>query len=82
MSQVTLATHLHEAQTFISKCERGERRLDFIEVRNWCHALGVNMTAFLERFDANLASDSSKSRIVGKRPRKTVRIAKEQTERD
>ncbi len=34
LSQVQLAKMLGETQTFVSKCERGERRLDVIETPN------------------------------------------------
>ena len=59
MSQLALATCLQATQTFVSKCERGERRLDFIEMRIWCRALGFEMPVFLERFEASLASNGS-----------------------
>lgn len=75
MSQVMLATHLRETQTFISKCERGERRLDIIELRTWCNALNVDLPAFLHLLNANLASDISKLGRSRKRPVKSIRIS-------
>ena len=39
ISQVQLAERLDETQVFVSKCERGERRLDIIETMRWCQAL-------------------------------------------
>lgn len=56
LSQVSLASKLSETQTFVSKCERGERRLDVIELRTWCHALGVTLPLFLEQLDKELMS--------------------------
>lgn len=41
VTQEELATRLDETQTFISKCERGERRIDVIELRKFCEALGI-----------------------------------------
>jgi transcriptional regulator with XRE-family HTH domain len=59
MSQIQLAIHLEETQTFVSKCERGERRIDFIELRTWCCALGVSVSVFLERLEEVLAADDA-----------------------
>jgi ribosome-binding protein aMBF1 (putative translation factor) len=33
LSQVELATRIDEMQSFVSECERGERRLDVMELR-------------------------------------------------
>ena len=41
VSQVELAQRLGNTQTFVSKCERGERRLDAVELVEFCDALGV-----------------------------------------
>ena len=51
LSQVELATALNVTQSFVSKCERGERRLDVVELRAWCKALGISFLAFLAQFD-------------------------------
>lgn len=52
LTQVALAAKLNETQTFVSKCERGERRLDVVELREWCHALGVELHEFMKQFDS------------------------------
>lgn len=54
ITQVELADRLQATQSFVSKCERGERRLDFVEARAWCSALGVPLRDFVQRFDENL----------------------------
>lgn len=46
VTQVDLAERLGTTQTVISKCERGERRVDVIELREWCLALGVGLDEF------------------------------------
>ncbi|MGI8548533.1 MAG: helix-turn-helix domain-containing protein [Gemmatimonadaceae bacterium] len=51
LTQAELAGRLGTTQSFISKCERGERRLDIVELRAWCKALTVSFTAFALRFD-------------------------------
>lgn len=41
VSQVELAERLGNTQTFVSKCERGERRIDAVELVEFSEALGV-----------------------------------------
>lgn len=41
VSQVELANRLGNTQTFVSKCERGERRIDLVEFVEIAEALGV-----------------------------------------
>jgi transcriptional regulator with XRE-family HTH domain len=51
MTQRRLAANLKTTQSLISKCERGERRLDVVELRSWCQALGIPLSTFLRRFE-------------------------------
>lgn len=51
ITQEEIAARLDETQSFISKCERGERRLDILELRAWCLALGISFTEFVIRLD-------------------------------
>jgi len=46
ITQVDLAKRIGETQSFVSKCERGERRLDIIEVRAFCQAMGMKLAVF------------------------------------
>lgn len=48
VTQAQLASRLDETQTFVSKCERGERRLDIVETQTWLAALGVSFVGFAE----------------------------------
>ena len=66
LTQVALADRLGETQSFVSKCERGERRLDIVEVRAFCQAFGVSLTAFAGQLDRTL---TNASRLTAKRPR-------------
>jgi ribosome-binding protein aMBF1 (putative translation factor) len=47
LTQTQLAQKIGETQTFISKCERGERRVDVVELRTFCHAFGLNLKEFV-----------------------------------
>lgn len=49
ITQLELADKLGETQSFVSKCERGERRLDVVELRRWCEALGVSFEEFAKK---------------------------------
>jgi ribosome-binding protein aMBF1 (putative translation factor) len=51
LSQVELATRIDETQSFVSKCERGERRLDVMELREFCKALGISLPSFVEALE-------------------------------
>ena len=39
--QLELAERIGEHQTFVSKCERGIRRVDIVELKRWTDALGI-----------------------------------------
>lgn len=52
ITQEHLAEKLGTTQTVISKCERGERRLDVIELRAWCRALGIEFEEFASLLEA------------------------------
>lgn len=42
-------------QSFVSKYETGERRLDVIEVRTLCNHFGITLPAFIKELEARLA---------------------------
>lgn len=50
LRQVDLAANLNEPQSFVSKYESGERRLEFVEVIEICSALGITLGEFVRRF--------------------------------
>lgn len=53
VTQVRLAESLETTQVFVSKVERGDRRLDVIELRRWCHALDIKLDEFARLLDAS-----------------------------
>lgn len=55
LTQIELAEKLDASQSFVSKCERGERRLDVIELRLWCAALGVSLSEFVTSLEQAIA---------------------------
>ncbi|SDI90382.1 Helix-turn-helix domain-containing protein [Frankineae bacterium MT45] len=52
LRQVDVAERLGVPQSFVSKYETGERRLDLIELRQVCTALDMSLTEFVQRFDS------------------------------
>lgn len=59
LTQKQLAKRLGVTQSFVSKCERGERRLDVVELRAFCAAIGIAFTAFARQFDKALFEKAS-----------------------
>jgi hypothetical protein len=41
-------------QSFVSKYEAGARRLDLLELKRVCDAIGIELTEFVRRFEAAL----------------------------
>jgi len=50
LTQVQLAEELGRPQSFISKYERGERRLDFSEFMELADVLGIDTNAFITAY--------------------------------
>ncbi|WP_445147258.1 helix-turn-helix domain-containing protein [Dyella sp. Tek66A03] len=50
ITQLALAESLGNTQTFISKVERGERRIDAVEFAELCEALGEDPKAVFQSF--------------------------------
>lgn len=52
LSQSELAARLHRPQSFVSKYESAERRVDFAEAVEILRAIGADPVAFMRRFAA------------------------------
>jgi ribosome-binding protein aMBF1 (putative translation factor) len=55
LTQVQLAKKLKLTQSFVSKIERGDRRLDVVQLRTVCKVLGVSLGEFVKELEAELA---------------------------
>jgi transcriptional regulator with XRE-family HTH domain len=51
LTQAQLATRLSRPQSFVSKYERGERRLDVVEFLEVARAIGVDVIPFIRQLD-------------------------------
>jgi len=56
ITQVELARELGETQSSISKIERGDRRLDVIELRAICQVIRTTLPEFISELERRLAS--------------------------
>lgn len=54
LRQVDLAENLAQPQSFVSKYESGERRLDVLELRQICGVLGISLEEFVRRLEDSL----------------------------
>lgn len=54
LTQEQIAAEMGVTQTFISKCERGERRMDLLEVRDYCKAMRVPFEKFVADLERKL----------------------------
>lgn len=55
LTQVQVAKRIRETQTFVSKCERGERRIDIRELRAFCRAFGITLKQFVTAYERALS---------------------------
>ncbi len=51
LTQVELSKALGRPQSYVSKYENGERKLDYVEIREICQVLGISMQKFNKRYE-------------------------------
>lgn len=51
LSQRELAERLNRSQSFVSKFETGEIRLDLLELHQLCEVVGISLQEFVRRFE-------------------------------
>jgi len=64
LRQVDVAERLNEPQSFVSKYESGERRLDIVELRQVCAALEVPFIEFIQEFEHSSKPSARRSRVT------------------
>ena len=60
VTQVELARKLKVHQSFVSKIELGERRVDLVELGRICDVLGLSLTAFVESYENAIPKQQTK----------------------
>jgi transcriptional regulator with XRE-family HTH domain len=63
LRQIDVAKRLREPQPFVSRYESGEQRLDLLELREVCRAIGIDLKDFVREFE----------KVEGSRGRKAKR---------
>lgn len=61
-TQHQLAQKLGVTQSAVSKVEMGEQRIDLIQLREWCEALDIKLTDFVEHLERHLHEKSRGSK--------------------
>ena len=51
LTQEEVAKSLQQTQSFVSKCERGERRIDVVELFKFCQAIGISFSDFTQQLE-------------------------------
>jgi transcriptional regulator with XRE-family HTH domain len=54
LTQTDVAQRLGQPQSFVSKYESGERRLDILELREVCQAIRIPLPEFIRRLEQAL----------------------------
>jgi transcriptional regulator with XRE-family HTH domain len=54
LTQVDLAALIERDQAYVSRYESGQRRLDVLEVREICQAIGITLEEFVKRLEKAL----------------------------
>lgn len=57
VTQADLALRLKKPQSFVSKYENGERRLDIVELYEICSALNISLNGFNDVFEELIKTD-------------------------
>jgi transcriptional regulator with XRE-family HTH domain len=53
LTQLQLAHILHQTQSYVSKYEAGEQRLDLYELHQICNAVGTPLNVLVEKYLAS-----------------------------
>lgn len=58
ITQRELASRINKTQTYVSKVETGERRIDLVETAEWCVALGITFRRIMPQSISGVIGDS------------------------
>ena len=58
LTQVQLAKTLKQSQSFVSKIERGDRRIDILQLRTLCQIYGTTLSDFVNLLEKELGTQT------------------------
>jgi transcriptional regulator with XRE-family HTH domain len=58
LTQTEVAQRLGSSQSFVSDVESGSRRLDLVQLRDYCAVLKVTLTALVKRFEVQVRANA------------------------
>ncbi len=58
-TQIELAALIGQSQSFVTKAEKGDRRLDLVQLRTLLKTFGISMTEFVRRWEREITKDQS-----------------------
>jgi transcriptional regulator with XRE-family HTH domain len=61
LTQVELAARLRHTQGWVSAVERGDSRLDLLQVHDWCRVCGLTMEELGRMVDEAVAKEKARS---------------------
>lgn len=67
MVQTTLAERLGRTQTYVSNVELGIRRLDLVELRDYCVGLQIDLQEFIAQWETRIQRTTKARRRPAKR---------------
>lgn len=59
MTQQELASYLGCAQSYVSKYEQGQRRLDIVEIKQICDVLGITLVEFVTEYESRIKTEGA-----------------------
>ena len=54
LTQAACADSLGKPQSYVSKIEAGNQRIDLLQLREYCLVCGVSLTSFVKKFESEL----------------------------
>lgn len=56
LTQTELSSLLDRPQSYVSDVERGVRRLDLLQLREYCTACSVDLVSFVKRYEKQIVT--------------------------